>query len=210
MKMNNNFLEENELKNKELYQSTFDELHASSELLREVKGMNKENIKKGFRWTRKFGYGLAALAAIGFISSNAIVYAATGSTWVKKAIIIIDGKEKEVKVEKTVDKDGNSILSFEYDVDEEAEGSQSFTLDGDNNINPEDLDKMVINSETIKTSLKEENGKVYLVIDDKQKIDVTEDIKDEVCEGTFEEDGLKYSYRIEGNVEEYNISVSVE
>lgn len=206
----NNFIDENDVKNKELYQSTFNEIHASSELLREVKDMNKDNIKKGFKWTRRFGYGLAALAAVGFISSNAIVYAATGTTWVKKAFVTIDGEKKEVKVEKTVDENGNKAISFEFDVDEEKDANQSFKIDGDADINPEDLDGMEINSDNVKTELKEEDGKVYLVVEDEQKIDVTEDIKDEVCDGIFEKEGQKYSYKIKGNINEYNIIINAE
>lgn len=99
-----------ETKNREFYQQTFHEIHASPELLRKVDNMrNTKGIHK-IKKAARIGYALAAALAICFIFSNVITYAATGSSWMGKLIIhSLDGREEEMEIElqRITDEDGN-------------------------------------------------------------------------------------------------------
>ena len=72
--------------NYDFYKSTFDEIHASDELLRKVKNMTEAKPKKKIYAVRKVLY-VAAAVVIMLVASNAIVYAATGETWVEKIAV---------------------------------------------------------------------------------------------------------------------------
>lgn len=95
----------------ELYKSTFREVHASNEL----KGMvlNMADNKK-ITWKRiyKKAATVAALVAIVFATGNIATYAATGNDLVSYVTLKINGEnvniEKDIKLEKKTDKDGNT------------------------------------------------------------------------------------------------------
>lgn len=72
-----------DMENKKYYQNTFDEVHASDDLLGKVKNMKDERISRKIRKVGRFAYIVAAVLIV-IISSNIISYAATGSTWVEK------------------------------------------------------------------------------------------------------------------------------
>lgn len=186
-----------ETQNKNLYQQTFNEIHASPELLGKVKDMKNTNKRKK---VSRIGYSLAAALALCFIFSNIITYAATGSTWVTKAIVRINGEEKPVDLFLTQDENGNDIYTATFEVDD---SEKDMTIEMENGFEPA--------SETqfpeIKTSLAREGGEVYFIAND-LKIDITEDFTDGTCSGTFTLDGMDYSYDITGNTDEYNISLS--
>lgn len=93
------------------YKETFDNVHAPEELLRKVKGIStmKEARKKSYI-VRKLGYAAAALVVL-VVASNGIVYAATGETWVHKAVISVNGKDKVVEFTKSKDKNGEDVYS---------------------------------------------------------------------------------------------------
>lgn len=191
----------------ENYKKAFDEIHASSQLLRKVKDMNKKEVNKKLRWAGRFGYVAAAIAAVGFISSNAIVYAATGDTWVHKAVVIINGEEKKVDLVKKTDKDGNEIYEGTF-VDE---SDQSIYL-AEDSYDKNELGGggfVAINGDLSETaSLEKENDRVYLVAGD-VRVDITEDIADGKCTGTFEHNNMNFEYEITGNIEMHNINIWV-
>lgn len=111
-----------ETQNKNLYQQTFNEIHASPELLGKVKDMKNTNKRKK---VSRIGYSLAAALALCFIFSNIITYAATGSTWVTKAIVRINGEEKPVDLFLTQDENGNDIYTATFEVTHSVCASQT-------------------------------------------------------------------------------------
>ncbi|MBQ2276453.1 MAG: hypothetical protein U0L23_09545 [Lachnospiraceae bacterium] len=193
---------------KEIYRSTFNKIHASEDLLRKVKNMNQKSRKKS-NVAKKVVAAVAALAIV-FVSSNAITYARQGETWVEKMVVLIDGKEFEAEVKdlengekvvtiETEDDDKSVNIEYGYEVDEK--GDVAITQKNE---------AQTQNQETTieqETTIKQEGEKVYLYIDD-TKIDITEDIKDEKCQGEFQVDGKKYGYVVEGNATEYSISIT--
>lgn len=81
-----------EKENRNYYRKTFQEVHASEDLLRKVEAMGKEYHKKnGVKIWHK---GLVAVATLtlALISSNIISYAATGSPWII-TVTTSDGRE---------------------------------------------------------------------------------------------------------------------
>ncbi|XCP86355.1 hypothetical protein ABXS75_06020 [Roseburia hominis] len=184
----------NEIENKEYYQRTFNEIHASEELLGKVKTMKKEEIKKK---VIKMRYAVAAAAAVLLLSSNLVAYAATGSTWIH-ALITINGEQKNVDLEEKTDEDGNKY--FEGKIEDE-DASAVVRYDGEEADIPENM--QFDSPEVI-----EKDGKVYFVVNTDISIDITEDIKDQKCEGTFEQEGKTYKYEITGTVESHSVNIS--
>lgn len=67
---------------KKSYCDAMDTVHASEQLCEKVlKNKTKSKVKK--YWVRKVAY-VAAATVLLFVSSNAVAYAATGSTWIKR------------------------------------------------------------------------------------------------------------------------------
>ena len=82
--------------NKEFYKSTFDDIHASDELLRKVQAMNKEKTNKKTHAVRKVIYIVAA-AVILLVASNAVVYAATGESLFETILVVtVDDQSNEI------------------------------------------------------------------------------------------------------------------
>jgi len=102
-------------------------VHAPDSLVRKVRNMNRQSKIKTFK-ARKVGYVAAALAAV-FVSSNAVSFAATGSTWVEKIVVKINGVEQDVDAEHTTYiEDGTEYDSYTIEVDENESNSMSFEL----------------------------------------------------------------------------------
>ncbi len=85
------------MNNQEYIGNTFGEIHAPEELFGKVMNMDKKEMKK----KNTLQYTVTALAAFAvvFMASNGICYAATGQTWVTKAIVTIDGERQEQNIE---------------------------------------------------------------------------------------------------------------
>lgn len=195
--------------NYEIYVSTFDEVHASDELLRKVKNMTETKPKKKIYAIRKVLY-VAAAVVIMLIASNAIVYAATGETWVEMVAVhvILNGEPQEVDVVKTTDENGN--VSYEMNIDEENGVKQSLIFGDDAELS----DGESITIETIGTepTLTEEDGKIYFEL---PAMDIKEDITDDFADGKASvtidgEDGEKLVVTIEGTLESYKVDYSEE
>lgn len=193
--------------NYEFYTSTFDEVHASDELLRKVKNMTETKPKKKIYAIRKVLY-VAAAVVVMLIASNAIVYAATGETWVEKITVHVigNGDIQNVDMEKTTDENGN--ISYEMNVDEKDGSSFSFSLDGNADIN--DGDTIVMETPDAEPTLTEEDGKIYLEISAMEfKEDITDDFADGKASVTINDtDGNKFIVNIEGTLESYEVSYS--
>ena len=107
---------------RELYNATFQEIHASDELKGMVENMaNQKNII----WKNVWKKGLAAAAAIAvvFVAGNVVTYAATGDNLVKYVTVKIQGEntnlEQDIKLEKTVDENGRPCYRGTFGTDTE-------------------------------------------------------------------------------------------
>ncbi len=119
-----------ENQSKQEYCDAMDKIHAPEYLQGKVRAMNRQSKVKSFK-LRKLAYVAAALGIL-FVSSNAVTYAATGSTWVEKAIVIINGEEQEVDVEYfDYSRDGTEYKGIELHVDEDEVTSVAVEYSGD-------------------------------------------------------------------------------
>lgn len=177
-----------EEKIRRLYRETFDEVHASDEMLRKVINM-KDDKKTGIkRISKRVACTAAALAAVALISSNAVAYAATGSTWVEKIKYSIAGKDYEATITKSDSGDVSSVeikseddmKGFTYELSEEYDYSKS---------------RLEVDDEQVTLDTLVEGDRIYL-ISDSQKIDITDRFEDGVCTGEYEENGKTYTYRV--------------
>lgn len=186
--------------NQTFYRQTFDEIHASRELLGKVNSMKKETKTHAAR----IGLAIAAAAAICFISSNIATYAATGSSWVQKIVIYFNGEANEVDLNYKTDLDGNGY--YEAVIEDDSEIAY-FVIGDDGGELPDSIsiDECVDDMPTLVT----EDGRIYLVAKG-QTIEVTEDIADEVCDGSFTADGVTYTYHITGTATDYHIELYSE
>lgn len=176
----------NEKENKNMYKETFDEVHASENLLGKVKDMKRENVNIVKRISKKAACAAAALAVVGFISSNAIVYAATGSTWVEKVKVSFDGKQYEAEIQR-ID-ENTAICRIGSDEDESEYGySYGIAMDGDAQI--------VISDGRTGAFIKCENDRLYLVSGD-DSIDITDDFNGGICEGDMVIGGKECHYTV--------------
>lgn len=194
---------DDETQNRKLYRQTFDEIHASPELLGKVKDMKNTKNTHIIKKASRIGYALAAALALCFIFSNVITYAATGSSWIEKVVVYINGEKKQVELTHMQDENGNDYYQGTFEVDPDSGMTMELT-DGNDTESAAETEFSAIN-----TRLVQEDGKVFLLAND-LKIDITEDIKDEACSGTFTLDGVDYTYNITGNPEEYQIGLSTK
>lgn len=193
--------------NYEFYTSTFDEVHASDELLRKVKNMTETKPKKKIYAIRKVLY-VAAAVVVMLIASNAIAYAATGETWVEMVAVyvILNGEPQEVEAVKTTDENGN--VSYEMNLEEKNGIKQSFIFGDDAEFSDEE--SIIIETPGTEPTLTEEDGKIYLEISAMEfKEDITDDFADGKASVTINDaDGNKFIVNIEGTLESYEVSYS--
>lgn len=187
------------MKNREYYQSVFDEVHVPQDVLGKVMNMGMEEKKLRKKKVWKNAMTTVAALAICFVASNGICYAATGSTWAGKVLLYINGEPTEHEV--TWQEEDDVIygkVEVEVDEGDDVVAYLEETVPGDEEAS---YDYM-----TLVTEIVEEDGKVYLVIND-EKIDITEDLADGSCSGTVEIDGVVSAYQVEGNANEYSIVI---
>lgn len=193
--------------NYEFYQSVFDEVHASDELMRKVQSMENTKAKKKVYAIRKVIY-IAAAIMIMLVASNAVAYAATGETWVEQIMVHVtmNGEKQDVVMDKTVNENGD--VSYEMEVDQgDVKQGFYFELSGDEEINDGDEFEIQTNTNAVLT---EEDGKVYFdwpIMD--VKIDITDDFKDgEARVVVAEQDGKELVATVTGTVDQYSISIA--
>ena len=83
--------------NQTWYQHTFDEVHASEDLLRKVNAMKNENGRNKAKKTLSKGAVAAAAVAL-LMLSNVISYAASGRAWIL-TITLPDGETRQIEME---------------------------------------------------------------------------------------------------------------
>ena len=91
---------------KEMYNSTFAEVHASDELKGLVENM-AENKNRIWKNALKKGAAVAAVVAIAFATGNMATYAATGSSLLSFVSVKINDVKWDVNWEKKTDDKGN-------------------------------------------------------------------------------------------------------
>lgn len=188
--------------NRMFYKDTFDEVHAPDELLRKVKNMKIENKDKVRRISKRFVCAAASLAIVGLVSSNAIAYAATGSTWVEKIIVSVDGKGYEAEIYKS-DED-NAVYEFK-NIDDGDGGSVGIKIEsGGDSENASDSGSVVITDGSTGLSIDVEGERTYLKSGE-QKIDITDNFVDGKSEGEIDIKGESYHYVVTNNDGVYSI-----
>ncbi len=192
-----------EKKNQAWYKSTFEEVHASERLLRKVEAMTNKDQRETMKKRLRTGYAAAAAIAV-LVFSNVISYAASGHAWIL-TVTMPDGEVRQMEVEPDYD-NGASSYTFEY---HPSEGEEDSAVTASMESVETDLDSDNAN-DVIYSALEEKDGRTCLVIDNKYRVDITEDFKDGSCKGSVKkEDGQYFSYEVTGTLEEYDIQVEL-
>ena len=166
---------------KKLYRETFDEVHTPDNLLGKVKNMKKENIKAVKRVSKRAACAAAALLAAVLVSSNAIAYAATGSTWVEKVKVCIDGYQYSFYVKDMEMDDGKIVYTI---------------------IDSPEANHITISDAGTGAELITEDGRVYISAGEgEERTDITDKFKDNVCEGDIDIEGKSYHYVVTENTD---------
>ncbi len=208
------------MNNREYVRGAFEEIHAPDALIRKVINMSKKEAKKNF----KLKYAVVALAAfaVAFAGSNGICYAATGETWVGKAIVYINGEKQEADIEWS--QEGDTLVGeVSYEIEEGDVVEVIEVENADSDIVVEDVELEFFDDPSSESGvggtanltysygnnveLVEENGKIYLTSYN-DKVDITEDFADGKATGTIQFDGATANFTVTGTVEEYDISLT--
>ena len=210
------------MNNRDYVRGAYDEIHAPDALFGKVMDMKNKEVKK-FDKRNVLKYAAAFMAfAIAFAGSNGICYAATGETWVKKAYVYINGEKQEVDM--TWSQDGDTLVGqAEITTDDGVvcEVVEIPNEDGDivvddvvmeftdSNVDEfavnDDGTSVVISQDNV-PQLKNEDGKVYLVVAD-ETVDITEDFADGEATGEIKYDGKVVGYTITGSLDEHQIEL---
>lgn len=195
------------MKEQEKYKQMMNEIHVSETTLRKVMemDMNKKMLSKK-KMMKKIGT-IAAALTVCLVASNGICYAATGHSWVSKAIIYINGEKVEQEV--VMEDQGNGTVTFEVEAPTEGESSvvagvAGVVMDEEGKVQYDDVS--VADEEVLLGTVVDEDGKQFFEYGG-EKIDITEDLADGEASGTIEISGDEYQYEI--TVEDGNYSVSV-
>ena len=187
------------MNNREYVRGAYDEIHAPDALFGKVMDMKNKEVKKfDKRNVLKYAAAFAAIA-VAFAGSNGICYAATGETWVEKAYVYINGEKQEQEINYTQEGDTEvGEIQLEVDEDDDVEVS----LVEEVVLTEENTDSSMENTAEIKN----ENGKVYLVVLG-ETVDITEDFADGEAAGQVDCDGEMVNYTVTGTADAYEISL---
>lgn len=193
--------------NHEFYQSTFDEIYASDELIMKVKNMTKDNTKKKKFIIRKVIY-IAVAMLIMLIASNAVVYAATGATWIEHMITAtVNGSDYNASLIDKYNENG-TIDSQEIIADYGNGIKEGIEYDGqyaiDDSLKPE------IQFAENKPTIVQKSNKVFFRW---QSADINEDITEDFADGQAKvtvvgDNNVEMTFTITGTVNEYKIVAS--
>ena len=191
-----------EMKLKQDYQDTFNEVHAPAELSRKVMNMARtENKKTAVSFARRFA-AVAAIALTVFVGGNGIAYAATGNSLLKTVKVYINGSGYETQLEEKVDENGVTYYEGTF---EDVEGDLSMVITDDMEFEEGSYD-VTIETEGV-PEVVEENGKLYLT-DEDVKIDITEDLKDGKASGSYDKDEMTFKYEVTEKDGTWDLSIS--
>ena len=182
--------------NKTWYQHTFDEVHASEDLLRKVNAMKNENGRNKAKKTLSKGAVAAAAVAL-LMLSNVISYAASGRAWIL-TITLPDGETRQIEMEPGLE-DGQY---FVYEDTADSAVSESM-------VSTETDVTLEISEEDSAHRLEEADGRIWLILDEQNRVDITDDFQDGICRGTLETDDMTWYYEVTGTPEDYDIQAQV-
>ena len=193
-----------ELELKSEYKETFAEIHAPVALAGKVKNMHKNhkaNETKQSTMLKKLAMAAAVFVVL-LVGSNGVVYAATGSTWLRTVIVNMNGKQYSVDMTGEQTEDG--LVTYSGYLEGE-DGPVTFMVTDD----AENTDGMLTDIYIVTSSpeILEEDDKIYLVNAD-IKIDITEDAADGKASGSYEIDKVIYHYEIELQNDEWSIRIT--
>ncbi len=181
---------------KAFYRSTFDEVHASENLLGKVKDMKNENEMNRTGKTLSRG-AIAAAAFAVLMLTNVISYAASGRPWIL-TITLPDGETRQVEVERNAE-DGQ-LFDYNYE-DASAESEHMDSAEADVALETSDVEAA--------HRLEEKDGRIWLVLDENSRVDITEDFRDGTCKGSLDADGMIWYYEVSGTLEDYQIDAQI-
>ena len=191
-----------EMKLKQDYQDTFNEVHAPAELSRKVMNMARtENKKTAVSFARRFA-AVAAIALTVFVGGNGIAYAATGNSLLKTVKVYINGSGYETQLEEKVDENGVTYYEGTF---EDVEGDLSMVITDDMEFEEGSYD-VTIETEGV-PDVVEENGKIYLT-DGDVKIDITDDLKDGKASGSYDKGEMTFKYEVTEKDGTWDLSIS--
>lgn len=195
------------MREQEKYKQMMNEIHVSETTLRKVMemDMSKKNLNKK-RMIGKIGT-VAATLMLCMVASNGICYAATGHSWVSKAIIYINGEKVEQDVVLEDQGDGTVAFEVEAPTDGEASVVAGAVMDEDGNVKSYDVSAG--EEEVLLGTVVDEGGKQFFEYGG-EKLDITDDLADGEASGTIEISGDEYHYEITGEDGNYSVSVSLE
>lgn len=182
--------------NQTWYQHTFDEVHASEDLLRKVNAMKNENEMNKTKKTLSKGAVAAAAVAL-LMLSNVISYAASGRAWIL-TITLPDGETRQIEMEPGLE-DGQY---FVYEDTADSAVSESM-------VSTETDVTLEISEEDSAHRLEEADGRIWLILDEQNRVDITDDFQDGICRGTLETDDTAWYYEVTGTPEDYDIQAQV-
>lgn len=182
--------------NKTWYRHTFDEVHASENLRRKVNEMKNEN---GMNKTKKtLSKGAVAAAAFALLMlSNVISYAASGRAWFL-TITLPDGETQRIEIEQGPE---NGQYFIYEDTDTSAVSESMVSTETDITLEASEEDSA--------RRLEEVGGRIWLILDEQSRVDITEDFQDGTCKGTLETDDITWYYEVTGTIENYDIQAQV-
>lgn len=189
------------MNNAQKYKDMMNTFEASPALLGKVSQMKENKVYRKHGVARKFGT-IAASLALAFGASNVVCYAATGQTWVEKAIIHVNGSDKEVDME--VSQDGDSYIGIAQVDDNIVYAISSDSKEGLSEASNETFEATA--NENGFGQLVTENNKIFFV-KDSNKIDITADFADGESIVTLNENGIELQYIITGTTSNYSICV---
>ncbi len=209
------------MNNANRYKAMMGEVHASADLIGKVKGITMEKTKRRGVALRLATATCAGLLGV-FVVTNGVCYAATGETWVEKAIVMVNGDPVEVTVKDRQEGDV-AVGTVEYTVEDAVGegGDIAMTMsaeDGDfSNMAYEIKDYTAEGADAADGAaggmvLESDDGHVLLVPGDgsqAEPIDITDQIKAQGgATGTFEMDGATYVYQVSGEPGNWHASVA--
>ena len=207
------------MKNKESIKHVYDEIHAPDALFGKVMNMNKKEAK--MRNIIKYAVGTAAAFALTMIASNGVCYAATGETWISKALVYINGDVSEQEI--TWHQSGDTFYG-ELNVpstNSEETDLEMFSFESDTELTeevfimtkdasaPDTLTESTCTEDVFTAELIRENDKIFLITPE-ERIDITEDFLDGEATGTFQFSGLTLTYTITGTIENCDLKITCE
>ena len=190
--------------NQSRYRAMMEEVRAPAELLGKVKGIPMEKTKKAP--TLALRYATVAMAALigTFAVSNGVCYAATGETWVEKAIVMVNGDPVEVTVKDTtepvkvsVHADGATEGEVVYQSNSTATAG-SGALGATGTFEVSDLGSAEAGGIQA-IVLEGSDGRVHVSVAGGAPVDVTDQLAASgAAAGTCEADGVTYAFEVTG------------